>query len=94
MKIDVANTMRESNKHVFWNLIYYFNDYLLPFDFILPYEDNKEFDLQYDELKKTAQAVRVHQMKNDMDEVIEEEKENEADDGGLSSNSPAAVQGR
>jgi hypothetical protein len=27
MKIDVANTMRESNKHVFWNLIYYFNDY-------------------------------------------------------------------
>jgi hypothetical protein len=44
MKIDVANTMRESNKHVFWNLIYYFNDYSLPFDFILPYEDNKEFD--------------------------------------------------
>ena len=53
MKIDVA-TMREFNKQVFWNMIYYFNDYQLPFDFILPYEDTKSFDEQYEELKKTA----------------------------------------
>ena len=31
--------LRETNKQVFWNLIYYFNDYVLPFDFILPYEE-------------------------------------------------------
>ena len=26
-------------KHIFWNLIYYFNEYHLPYEFILPYED-------------------------------------------------------
>ena len=24
---------------IFWNLIYYFNEYHLPYEFILPYED-------------------------------------------------------
>jgi hypothetical protein len=51
----------------------------LPYDFILPYEDTSEFDKQYEELKKTAQLVKVYRMKNDMDEVIEEEKENDED---------------
>lgn len=32
------------NKVLFWNLIYYFNDYMLPYDFMLPYEDTKLFD--------------------------------------------------
>ena len=33
------NDFRSSEKHTekFWNLIYYFNEYHLPFEFILPY---------------------------------------------------------
>ena len=58
MKIDFEK-MRESNKHIFWNLIYYFNDYHLPFEFLLPYEDTKTFDAQYEELKRTAALVKV-----------------------------------
>ena len=58
MKIDFER-MRESNKHIFWNLIYYFNDYHLPFEFMLPYEDTKTFDMQYEELKRTAALVKV-----------------------------------
>jgi len=74
LKIDV-NKQRESNKQIFWNMIYYFNDYQLPFDFILPYEDTQEFDEQYEELKRTARAVRVYQVKDNIEEVIEEEEE-------------------
>ena len=44
LKIDTVNFLRGSNKHIFWNMIYYFNDYHLPFEFILPYEDTKSFD--------------------------------------------------
>lgn len=58
-------------------MIYYFNDYLLPFDFILPYEDTKRFDEQYEELKKTALAVKVIQVRNDIEEVLEDDLENE-----------------
>ncbi len=43
LQINMAE-MREYNKHLFWNLVYYFNDYHLPFEFILPYEDTKLFD--------------------------------------------------
>ena len=28
-------------KVIFWNLIYYFNEHTLPFDCILPYEDDE-----------------------------------------------------
>jgi len=39
------NTLRmgEAGKQRFWNLIYYFNEYHLPYEFILPYED-KQFE--------------------------------------------------
>ncbi len=43
MKIDIVN-MRSADEHIFWNLIYYFNDYHLPFEFLLPYENTKTFD--------------------------------------------------
>lgn len=43
MKIDMR-LIRECNKQIFWNLIYYFNEYQLPFEFFLPYEDTKSFD--------------------------------------------------
>lgn len=29
----------EDYQPLFWNLIYYFNEYHLPYEFILPYED-------------------------------------------------------
>lgn len=38
----------EFSSCLFWNLIYYFNEYHLPYEFILPYED-KQFER---ELKK------------------------------------------
>lgn len=69
MKIDFEK-MRESNKHIFWNLIYYFNDYHLPFEFLLPYEDTKTFDMQYEELKRTAALVKVQIQKDRIDEDL------------------------
>lgn len=45
MPLTYLRTKREMD---FWNLVYYFNEYLLPFDFILPYESEKQakvFDL-------------------------------------------------
>lgn len=74
MKLDVVK-MRSDNKNLFWNMIYYFNDYFLPFDFILPYEDTSEFDKGYEELRKTASLVKVQLVKNDIEEVIEEQEE-------------------
>ena len=53
MKIDMR-LLREFNKQIFWNMIYYFNEYHLPFEFFLPYEDTKTFDQEYDELKRMA----------------------------------------
>ena len=43
MKIDMR-MMREYNKQIFWNMVYYFNEYHLPFEFFLPYEDTKLYD--------------------------------------------------
>ena len=56
---------------MFWNLIYYFNDYLLPYDFILPYEDTEEFDKSYQDLKRNAK--KVYFAKDSLDEEIKEE---------------------
>ena len=36
----------EQNKQRFWNLIYYFNEYHLPYEFVLPYED-KQFERDF-----------------------------------------------
>ncbi len=32
---------KAENEESFWNLIYYFNEYRLPYEFILPYKDKK-----------------------------------------------------
>ena len=43
-KIDLDKLRREpNNAQRFWNLIYYFNEFHLPYEFILPYED-KQFE--------------------------------------------------
>jgi hypothetical protein len=36
--------IRRQHKPIFWNLIYYFSEYQLPFDFLLEYDDTKMFD--------------------------------------------------
>ena len=39
--------LRKIKETVFWNLVYYFNEHQLPFEFILPYESDslsKDFD--------------------------------------------------
>ena len=61
---------------MFWNLIYYFNDYLLPYDFILPYEDTEEFDKSYQDLKRNAKKVYFAKVSLD-EEIKEEELEDE-----------------
>lgn len=66
--------MRQSNKHIFWNLIYYFNEYQLPFEFILPYEDTKVYDQQYYELKKMASQVQVLIQRDDIEEDLKLEQ--------------------
>lgn len=32
--------LRQEKEQLFWNLVYYLNEYQLPFEFILPYESN------------------------------------------------------
>jgi hypothetical protein len=32
--------LRKNHENLFWNLVYYLNEYQLPFEFILPYESN------------------------------------------------------
>ncbi len=34
----------KKNNELFWNLVYYFYEYALPFEFILPYEQDKDED--------------------------------------------------
>ncbi len=42
----------DTPEQLFWNLIYYFNEYHLPYEFILPYEDKQfEKDLKRYEVK-------------------------------------------
>jgi len=33
--------MRVNKEQDFWNMVYYFNEFNLPFDFILPYENDE-----------------------------------------------------
>ncbi len=48
---------KEENEESFWNLIYYFNEYRLPYEFILPYEDKQfEKDLKRYESKGKKQV--------------------------------------
>lgn len=57
MPLNYFRQMKESD---FWNLVYYFNEYLLPFEFILPYESDmlgKEYDGYKREQKKLV--IRV-----------------------------------
>ena len=47
-------------KAIFWNLIYYFNEYHLPYEFILPYED-KTFENEVKKYKsKTKKNLKVY----------------------------------
>jgi hypothetical protein len=77
MKIDI-NNLRTKNKQIFWNLIYYFNDYQLPFEFILPYEDTNQFDIDYEEFKRTGDRVKVHLAVEKLDEIREVDETDES----------------
>ena len=41
--IDVA-TFRDNHPGLFWNIIFYMSNYGLPYDMILPYQDNSELE--------------------------------------------------
>jgi len=58
-KLDLGHLRKDqSNTKRFWNLIYYFNEYHLPFEFILPYEDKQfERDLKKYESKGKKQVI-------------------------------------
>jgi hypothetical protein len=52
---------KNEQQHLFWNMIYYFNSYLLPYDFILPYENHKELLFEYDAHRyKKAQRKEIN----------------------------------
>ena len=52
-------------------MIYYFSEYQLPFDFVLAYEDTKEFDEEYELFKQETGELKVIQVKEDLWEEIE-----------------------
>jgi hypothetical protein len=33
------NILKDYNKNIYWNLVWYFAEYGLPYDFLVPYED-------------------------------------------------------
>jgi hypothetical protein len=47
----------EGRKYLFWNLVYYFNEHGLPFDFILPYQNyqEKKFDEEHQKYKRAQE---------------------------------------
>jgi hypothetical protein len=47
--------LRDYNKNIYWNLIWYFAEYHLPYDFIVPYAD----DTLYEEFVKTNRHLIV-----------------------------------
>ena len=60
-KVDLVELRNaEKNKQLFWNLIYYFNEYHLPYEFILPYEDKSfERDLRRYEAR-SKKHIAIH----------------------------------
>lgn len=72
MKVDFETLSQ--NKQIFWNLIYYFIDYGLPYDFLLPYEDTFAKDQRFEQYKKQTKG-KVQIAENDLDEVQEEQDE-------------------
>ena len=50
--------LRENHENLFWNLVYYLNEYQLPFEFILPYESNVQ-QLKFDSYKKEVKKQVV-----------------------------------
>ncbi len=47
--------MRDYNKNIYWNLVWYFAEFHLPYDFIVPYAD----DSLYEEFLKTNRHLVV-----------------------------------
>ena len=56
--------LRKNHENLFWNLVYYLNEYQLPFEFILPYESNVQ-QLKFDSYKKEIkkQVVKTESSK-------------------------------
>ena len=73
LRID-AQVLRDFNKDLFWNLVYYFNDYSMPFDFLLPYESMPEEHKVVPE-KEVGKGIVSGRGKDMGDEVIVEEDE-------------------
>ena len=47
--------LKDYNKNIYWNLVWYFAEFNLPYDFIVPYEDLSI----YEELLRTNKHCRV-----------------------------------
>lgn len=62
-------TEKHMNK-LFWNLIYYFQEHELPFDFLLFYQDTDAFDKQFANFTKYSTQRKITRNPNDQDEVI------------------------
>ena len=56
--------LRKKHDHIFWNIVYYLNEYQLPFEFILPYE-SEEQQKKFDDYKREQrkQVVKAESSK-------------------------------
>ena len=57
--------LREYNKNIYWNLIWYFADKHLPYDFLVPYANDEEVweeFLHTNDHLKARNKVRLDQM--------------------------------
>lgn len=48
--------LKEYNKNIYWNLIWYFAELKLPYDFIVPYSDTTA----YDEYLQSNKHIKVY----------------------------------
>lgn len=58
-------SLREHNKNIYWNLVWYFADNHLPYDFIVPYANDEELWAEFlhtNDHLKARNKVRLDQM--------------------------------
>mmetsp|Transcript_41685 Transcript_41685/g.40048 ORF Transcript_41685/g.40048 Transcript_41685/m.40048 type:complete len:103 (+) Transcript_41685:1127-1435(+) len=75
LKVDLK-VLRE-NKRLFWNLIYYFNVFNIPYALILPYFDDRLKDFLFEQNNFGSLSKKLKQEMNDIKELNEEDFDEE-----------------
>eukprot|EP00824_Muranothrix_gubernata_P004198 TRINITY_DN15367_c0_g1_i1.p1 TRINITY_DN15367_c0_g1~~TRINITY_DN15367_c0_g1_i1.p1 ORF type:complete len:393 (+),score=63.73 TRINITY_DN15367_c0_g1_i1:245-1423(+) len=67
LKVELS-TFRSSYKHIFWNMVWYFGDIGLPYDFMLPYKDRTEYEIWNHSGPKIKFLKEEEEVKQDEDQ--------------------------